>query len=91
MSHQVHTPPPWKQSATNPENVSAGSALICRTFYRGKYEKSNEHIANARLISAAPDMLYALDWLIKEYEEGDGIIPDGLYMAARRATLKATA
>ena len=46
---------------------------------------------NVGLMVAAPDMLYALDWLIKEYEEGDGRIPDGLYMAARRATLKATA
>jgi len=30
--------------------------------------------------------LAVLDWLIREYEEGDGTIPDGLYMAARKAT-----
>jgi hypothetical protein len=46
---------------------------------------------NVGLIVATPDMLYVLDWLVQEYEEGDGIIPDGLYTAARRATLKARA
>jgi hypothetical protein len=46
---------------------------------------------NVGLIVAAPDMLYVLDWLVQEYEEGDGIIPDGLYTAARKATLKARA
>lgn len=53
-----HTPGPWTQGKTTPQNVSAGSALICRTFARSR--ASDEDIANARLIAAAPDLLTML-------------------------------
>lgn len=46
-----HTPGPWKQGKSNPNNVSAGDALVCRTFPRGKW--SDEDEANARLIAEA--------------------------------------
>lgn len=54
-----HTPGPWTQGKTNPCNVSANSALVCRTFPRGQYNTDSAE-ANARLIAAAPDLLDAL-------------------------------
>ena len=53
-----HTPGPWTQGKTTPQNVSAGSALICRTFARSR--AGDEDRANARLIAAAPDLLATL-------------------------------
>jgi hypothetical protein len=53
-----YTPGPWKQGSTHPENVNAGSALVCTTLSRGRF--NDEQKANARLISAAPELLDAL-------------------------------
>ncbi len=63
---KTYTPGPWKQGKSVVENVSAGSALVCRTFSRGRF--SDEHIANARLIAAAPDLLE----VVKELQESAG-------------------
>lgn len=50
-----HTPGPWMQGRINPENVSAGGSLVCRAFPRAAW--GGEQYANARLISASPDLL----------------------------------
>jgi hypothetical protein len=63
MSNSKHTPGPWKQGSTHPENVSAGSALVCTTLSRGRF--NDEQKANARLIAAAPDLLEALQTMLK--------------------------
>lgn len=42
-----HTSGPWTQGKTTPQNVSAGSALICRTFARSR--AGDEDKANAKV------------------------------------------
>ncbi len=41
------TPGPWTQGKATPQNVSAGSALICRTFARSR--AGDEDKANAEI------------------------------------------
>jgi hypothetical protein len=44
----------------------------------------------AALLAAADSLLSVAYWLTKEYEEGEGSIPDGLYNAARQAIQQAS-
>jgi len=79
-----HTSGPWTQGKTTPQNVSAGSALICRTFARSR--AGDEDRANARLIAAAPDLLAML---VEAHDIIDAIgQPETAKVAARmRATI----
>ena len=81
-----HTPGPWFVQVTGglKECVTAQENGLWATV------EGTQRIENARLIAAAPDLLYIASWIEKEYEEGDGTIPDGLYNAARAAIKKAT-
>jgi len=79
----TYTPGPWKQGSTNPNNVSAGDALVCRTFSRGKY--SNEDNANAILIAHAPEMLQTLVELTDYFND---ISTDSYYYQATAALLE---
>ena len=58
----THTPGPWRQTGPN---VRAGDALICyATNHHANAETPEpEKLANARLISCAPQMLLALERL----------------------------
>lgn len=67
------TPGPWRQTGPN---VRAGDALICyATNHHANAETPEpEKLANARLISAAPQMLMALELgvaLVSNIEEND--------------------
>ena len=88
-----HTPGPWINDGdeisglADGENSQSYIVPICTMDADWIPEIT---AANARLIAAAPDLLYIASWIEKEYEEGDGTIPDGLYNAARVAIKKAT-
>lgn len=67
MSHPAHTPGPWRWHA-NPHGgarvVTTGVAVADVLARGGVPHPAQEHCeANARLISAAPDMLEALEAL----------------------------
>ena len=71
--------------------VYAGNALLDGRMYGQEScedmtpDMQAAMMADARLIAAAPDLQYVAAWLMQEYEQGDGSIPDGLYNAARTA------
>ena len=58
----THTPGPWRQTGIN---VRAGDALICYAMnhHANAETPEPEKLANARLISLAPQMLLALEHL----------------------------
>ncbi len=69
----LHTPAPWLVKKASPQagiiiapNRSLG---IAEVFGGGETD-----IANARLISSAPDLLSALDWALRQIE--DDLDPD---------------
>lgn len=76
-----------------------GAVAVCHTLMRGEFKMPSECIANARLISAAPDLLKALKALIstartfrnvpKDEQEWTSIDDDALE-AAFDAIAKAT-
>lgn len=55
-----HTPGPWRQTGVN---IRADDALICfATNHWANHETpESERLANARIISCAPEMLEALE------------------------------
>jgi hypothetical protein len=66
-----HTPGPWDTSST--WNIMKGGTKIATLEQMpGNYE--SERMANARLISSAPDLLDALDWALRQIE--DDLDPD---------------
>lgn len=58
-----HTPGPWRQTGPN---VRAGDALICwaTNHWANAETPESERLANARLISCAPEMLEALEIIL---------------------------
>ncbi len=58
----AHTPGPWKTKFTD---TSEGGMSIHLTMPNGTVSMENERLANAALISAAPELLEALCQLLK--------------------------
>lgn len=92
-----HTPGPWSVTwgtaqggeghhIMDSTGIDNGLSIVAVVGFHDDSE--GETKANARLIAAAPDLLYIASWIEKECEEGDGTIPDGLYNAARAAIKK---
>ena len=71
----THTPGPWRQTGIN---VRAGDALICYAMnhHANAETPEPEKLANARLISCAPDLLAALNRLIQSLPEDSNEYPD---------------
>jgi hypothetical protein len=65
MKNTLHTPAPWKHDPTW-GIIKHGKTEIC-ALHSG-------NLANARLIAAAPDLLDALDWALRQIE--DDLDPD---------------
>lgn len=82
MSNVKHTPGPWSSASDGAEVFSPELAPIC--FVHGaniesQYRTSENVLANAQLIAAAPDLLAAckrvLGWLIDAETELGGPLP----------------
>ncbi len=93
MTKHKHTPGPWKNHGRDtrglPCSLVGGETLIARV-HSMHYGDVEAETANANLISAAPDLLAALESLIVSWDDlkpGESIIVD----AARAAIAKATA
>ena len=67
-----HTPGPWRQTGIN---VRAGDALICYAMnhHANAETPEPEKLANARLISLAPQMLLALERLSHPMADDDDL------------------
>lgn len=71
-----HTPGPWRQTGLN---VRAGDALICWALdhYANAETPEPEKLANARLISCAPELLSSLEWIVDDWEKATNrTLPD---------------
>lgn len=85
-----HTPGPWHTNPLKSFYVFAHGSLAEQAGVNdGPFICNASTQANARLIAAAPELLYIARWLMQECDEGDGTIPDGLYNAARAAIARA--
>lgn len=83
-----HTPAPWvdvgiESDYPRERNIKAGNLYIARTI--GGLSAETE-LANAHLISAAPDLLYALESIVEMNPE----LPMGMIEAAKATIAKAT-
>jgi len=76
-----HTPGPWKVAAIPGAVIAMDNTTIAKVFY-GERSVCD---ANARLISAAPDLLDAL----KSIENDDGSIPKAIWDLRNAAIDKA--
>lgn len=88
-----HTPGPWQINSKDRSQVldSHGSTRGCAPIAHCVGTES-EARANAKLISAAPDMLKALKDFLEDYSSEDGLGPMKYYArVAQDAIAKATA
>lgn len=72
-----HSSGPWKQHGLNVR--SYGGAWICTLLDVWSDSSTPKYVkmANARLISAAPELLEALEWLVDDWERVTGrTLPD---------------
>lgn len=76
-----HTPGPWRHtnrgSVIGADNCAVVSCQDCRL--------TDEAVANARLIAAAPDLLAALIDLVERCDGEEGIRADGSNIETMRA------
>jgi hypothetical protein len=103
MSEQ-HTPGPWQWSHngasthdTHCIEISGGDRIgnvaYCQSYTGDGYDDRSETIANARLIAAAPELLEALQAIVKSLADHDdeGMVEHAAQMVAARAAIaKAT-
>lgn len=82
-----HTPGPWRQTGVN---IRAGDALIAfaTDHYADEHTLESEKLANARLISSAPDLLRALRQIESALEHEPEMYSD-ILLIAREAIAKA--
>lgn len=89
-----HTPGPWTfDTKRSPARLVAGNSAALAMVYLTDPEtkkRSAEHLANARLIAAAPELLEALEALyVQEDWEGEDIDPASPIGKARAAIASA--
>lgn len=84
-----HTPAPWTVNPKAKTNIRHGNLTIanCSSTHDGSREE--EEIANAKLIAAAPELLGALEELMKVYERNGQLLSFDVNIA-RNAIKKAT-
>lgn len=90
-----HTPGPWTFYTEPQPNgcpiVGSRGLMIAMLAHSVLYsEQKNEAIANARLIAAAPDLLEAMQWAVKELERLDEANAQMVAVTLRAAIAKAT-
>ena len=101
MSETKHTPGPWvgagpsfgdplprytTEIVTEWEDEDEQRPVICTLPFR-HYDHENE--ANARLIAAAPELLEALEEIMKQTDQRSNYLIDHVYLIARAAIAKA--
>jgi len=62
------TPGPWKQTGTNVRTKDGGLICTVANHWADTTTPLAEKEANARLISAAPELLEALEWIVDDWE-----------------------
>jgi hypothetical protein len=84
-----HTPAPWTVNPKAKTNIRHGNLTIanCSSTHDGSREE--EEIANAKLIAASPELLKALEELMKVYERNGQLLSFDVNIA-RNAIKKAT-
>lgn len=71
------TPGPWTQTGTNVRTKDGGLICTAANHWADTTTPLVEKEANARLISAAPELLEALEWLVDDWERVTGrTLPD---------------
>ena len=90
MTQTKHTPAPWHVGGKDEQIIYGedGWAIADAKVYHGKDGHNSR--ANARLIAAAPELLAALESIIKAKDEGMILLDTGKSIkAAREAIAKA--
>lgn len=92
-----HTPGPWEASQWRVcHSVGGDIGVICDTANNAK-TRTEENMANAKLIAAAPELLEALEelyavvrgesnWLLNEDSGGDAALDEKIRNAIEKAT-----
>ena len=70
MSNEKHTPGPWH--VEDGQSIYAKDGACVRLIAKCHAGHREERDANARLIAAAPDLLYAANWALERLEEIHG-------------------
>jgi len=84
-----HTPAPWEVNPRATRNVRHGNLTIANCSSSQDGSREEQEIANAKLIAAAPELLEALEELIKVYERNGQLLSFDVNIA-RKAIKKAT-
>lgn len=93
MIRTTHTPGPWVDSITMGRSEKGVVAEAFAWMGRGpvivatRAVREGEHMHNARLIAAAPDLLEALEEISRKYSNGASA--DAIARIARAALAKA--
>ena len=87
MTNGQHTPGPWFIVSDEPDCVSTAGHRALMELQDDDYIDCNSE-ANARLIAAAPDLLEALEMLVRWDETGEPV-SNLCFAQARSAILKA--
>ena len=75
---QAHTPGPWEFTGNFIETESGQE--ICQLFDKHEWDFKNKE-ANGPLLAASPDLLEALESLVKKCLKNDGYIQNELFKA----------
>ena len=96
VSESKHTPGPWVADFGEAFHIREADKgrIASLVFAKGHFgfkgrRDANEVAANARLISAAPDLLEALDSFVAHYQNGINPMLDDVAIEARAAIAKA--
>ena len=86
------TPGPWTVNGNTPEVMGpTGPPVVSWTGFDDSFRDRREHLANARLIASAPELLEACRLLIKTQAEDRFAIPRFILEKTNAAIAKATA
>lgn len=84
-----HTPAPWTVNPKAKTNIRHGNLTIANCSSTHDGSRAEEEIANAKLIAAAPELLEALEELMKVYERNGQLLSFDVNIA-RKAIKKST-
>jgi hypothetical protein len=71
MSEAKHTPGPWQKHGSHIYTADPERAILAQVFNPGKRPEDYPLTENANLMAAAPELLGALEYLLKQCEENE--------------------